>query len=153
MLSCTSMAKLDASEFELRRLLRPHRVNLEHGTLGACACGDCAAALVVKSHAAAMPADEVRHQTNETESPTLNGFLRPPAIRSPRRRGRAASAAFRGPRITSTSAKRLVIFVETLDTDSGSMGPLSSNRTSSSATFFDGDNAHYQAPHRKLQVD
>src|SRR5262245_6515345 len=64
------------SELELRRQLRPRRVNLEHWN---------AARLRLRRLRSRLGSDkpcgrhassgEVRHQTNETESPTLHDFL------------------------------------------------------------------------------
>src|SRR5262245_4387516 len=56
-LSCASMAKLDASPSLNCGGSFGHAGSTSNtGTLRTCACGDCAAALVVKSQAAGMPA-------------------------------------------------------------------------------------------------
>src|SRR5215831_2852519 len=56
-LSCASMAKLDASPSLNCGGSFGHAGSTSNtGTLRACACGDCAATLVVKSHAAGTPA-------------------------------------------------------------------------------------------------
>src|SRR5499426_3745781 len=56
-LSCASMAKLDASPSLNCAGSFGHAGSTSNtGTLRACACGDCAAALVMKSHAAGTPA-------------------------------------------------------------------------------------------------
>src|ERR1700745_3910196 len=56
-LSCASMAKLDASPSLNCGVTSGHAGSTPNtGTLRACACGDCAAALVVTSHAAGAPA-------------------------------------------------------------------------------------------------
>src|SRR6516165_4842902 len=56
-LSCASMAKLDASPSLNCGGSFGHAGSTSNtGTLRACACGDCAAALSVKSHAAGTPA-------------------------------------------------------------------------------------------------
>src|SRR6516162_7935751 len=76
------------SELELRRQLRPRLVNLEHRN-AARLCRRLRSRLgSEKPYGWHASSDEVRHQTNETESPTLHGFLLSDPIRSPRRRGR-----------------------------------------------------------------
>src|SRR6516225_10975821 len=78
------------SELELRRQLRPRRVNLEHRNAARLRLRRLRSRLVSEKpcgwHASS---DEVRQQTNETESPTLHGFLLSHPIRSPRRRAQA----------------------------------------------------------------
>src|SRR5215831_7450029 len=79
------------SELELRQQLRPRRVNLEHRNAARLRLRRLRSRLGSEKpcgwHASS---DEVRQQTNETESPALHGFLLSHPIRSPRRRGRDA---------------------------------------------------------------
>src|SRR5262249_53876748 len=84
------------SELELRRQLRPRRVNLEHRNAARLRLRRLRSRLGSENpcrwHASS---DEVRHQTNESESPTFHGFLLSHPIRSPRRRARAMWLALR----------------------------------------------------------
>src|SRR5262245_35785999 len=83
------------SELELRRQIRPRRANLEHGKAARLSLRRLRSRLGnEKPFGWHTSSDEVRHQTDETESPTLHGFLLSRLIRSPRRHGREARAAF-----------------------------------------------------------
>src|SRR5215831_8084554 len=95
------------SELELRRQLRPRWVNLEYRN---------AARLRLRRLRSRVgsekpcgwhtSSDDVRHQTNETESPTLHGFLLSHPIRSPRRRGRALLLGSEAERLRGLSCPR-----------------------------------------------
>src|SRR5215831_16928347 len=83
------------SELELRRQLRPRRVNLEHRN-AARLCRRLRSRVGSETPCGwHTSGNEVRHQTNETESPTLHGFLLSHPIRSPCRRGRPGAVAYR----------------------------------------------------------
>src|SRR5262249_665624 len=80
------------SELELRRQLRPRSVNLEHRNAARLGLRRLRSRLgSEKPSGWDASSDEVRPETNETESPTLHGFLLSHPIRSPCQRARAAS--------------------------------------------------------------
>src|SRR5262249_3385562 len=91
------------TELELR-LLRPRRVNLEHWNVARLRLRRLRSRLGREKpcgrHASS---GEVRHQTNETESPTLHDFLLSDPTFAPRRETAGSAAAPRGQMQKSTA--------------------------------------------------